>query len=312
MPTRLSNLKAVEVSIVPRGANKQNFLVVKEDVGMPDIFKVLKDAGFDGTLSDKVLKNLEPMMKELSDKGKNAVQAALKILAAVQDEVPAETMKALMALAGVGNEPAPPPPAVPAVTDKADPGAGDVHTDKPDEMLPVKKEDGSWDFSKIPENVRSVIQTIWKEKDESATKLAKVQKELDDARDARVTKEFQEKAGTFKALGVKTEDLASVMKEVSEKAPNAFKALEPMLKSFEEKIAKGGLFTETGSSGAGAAVAKAGQTEAEAKIDAIAKGIVEKSADGKKLSHTQAVAKAWQDNPALYNAHEAEIASRRK
>lgn len=299
MASLLTGLKAIEVSLVPQGANKQEFLIVKEDEGMaePTAFeKALKDAGLDAALTDKVLKSLEPMMKGLSDKGKNAVQAALKILTAVKDEVPEDLIRQLMAVAGMGNPTPPPAPAVPAA---------------PVAMgAPIMKEDGSYDFSGVPEAVRPVVEAVYKEKATTDRQLAKVQKELDDARDARVTKEFQEKAAGFKHLGVKTEDLASVMKEINTKAPEAFGKLEPILKALDEKVAKSGLLGEVGSNAGGQSVTPvAGQTEAEAKIEAIAKGYVEK--DG-KLTKSAAIAKAWNDNPALYAQHRTESDARKR
>lgn len=299
MPTRLANLKPGELSVVPRGANEQIFLVTKE-ANMADptptaLEKALKDAGLEGKIEGKVAKALEPVLKEVSDKGKQALQAALKILMSVKDELPPELMKALMAEAGMGNAPAPPAPA--PVEQSAD--------------TPIMKEDGTWDYSRVaPGNVG-----IWKEKIASDAKLAKVEKQLADERDVRVTKEFNEKAAGYKNLGVKSEELGQVMKDLSEKAPKTFALFEPILKGLDEKIAKGALFGEVGTTGGGGAgsgaEARPGQTEAEAKIEMIAKGMVEKSTDG-KLTREQAITKAWQQNPALYSNHRSEVEARKR
>lgn len=273
MATRLSDLKVAEVSIVPRGANKQTFLVVKEDVGMDKALeKVLKDAGLDAATIEKLGKGLTPVLKEATEKA--AADAKAEAEKKAKEEAEAKAKES-----GVAKQ------------------------------VPVQKADGTWDFSGIPEAARPSVEAVWKEKIDNDAKIAKMSKDLAGERDARVTKEFNEKAATFKHVG--GEKLGSVLKEVSEKAGEAvFKDLETILKAADEKLAKGNLFTEIGTTGTGgSAVAKAGQTEAEAKIEVIAKGMVEK--DG-SMSFVAAKAKAWQANPELYTAHRAETDAQKK
>lgn len=300
MATQLSELKPGEISFVPEGANKKRYAIVKEDemAGKEAFEKALKDAGYTASLPEKIAKALEPMMKELSDKAKAAVDSALKILSSVKDEIPEDAMAALMAAGGVGANPVPPP----------------VVKDDCGDMAPVQKEDGSWDYSNVPEGSRKLVQSIWKERLENAKRVEQVEKELKAERDARVTKEFQEKAGEFKHLGIAKEELAVVLKDVSQNAPKAFEKLEPILKALDGKIAKSGILGEIGSSapaGGNGAAPEAGQTDAEAKIEQIAKGLVEKS-EG-KLTKAQAIAKAWDQNKNLYAEHRAQKdAERRK
>lgn len=269
--TRLSNLKPSEVSIVKRGANEQEFLIVKEDDKMDPtaVEKVLKENGLEAAAVTKVAKALEPVIKNASE------EAAKKAKADAEKEFDAKFLE--------------------EQKKKKD----------PDDESPVAKEDGSYDYSKVPTNMVS----IWKEKHASDARAAKVEKQLAEERDARITKEFQAEAAGFKHLGAKTEDLATVLKEVSTKAPEAAKLLTPILKGLDEKIAKGGLFGEIGTSTPGGPAPRAGETEAEAKVAQIAKSLVEK--DG-KLTPQQAVAKAWEQNPELYNAHRAEVDARRR
>lgn len=278
MPTRLANLKPGEVSFVPRGANEQEFLITKEDgsVSNPALEKVLKEAGVtDAAVIAKCVTGLVPVLKAESDTA--AKEAAVKAKADAEAEMQAKLDE-------------------------------QKKKDNPFADGPVQKEDGSWDFAKVPAGSVS----IWKEKIASDLRVAKVEKELADERNLRVTKEFHDKAGQFKHLGVKTEDLGLVMKSLSEKAPEAFKVFEPILKAMDEKIAKSGFFAESGTSTPGGApAARPGQTEAEAAIETIAKGIVEKDGTG-KLTREQAVAKAWQQNPKLYDQHRVETDRRKK
>lgn len=271
--TRLSNLKPSEVSIVKRGANEQEFLIVKEDDTMDPtaLEKVLKENGLEAAVVTKVAKALEPVFKTATE------EAAMKAKADAEKDFSAK---------------------LEAEKKKT-----------PADDQPVSKEDGTYDYSKVPAG----MVTIWKEKHASDARAAKVEKQLADERDVRITKEFALEAAGYKHLGVKTEDLATVLKEVAVKAPEAAKLLTPIFKGLDEKIAKGGLFTEHGTSTSGGSGAMpnmpAGSTEAEAKIETIAKGLVEK--DG-KLTKEQAIAKAWSDNRELYNQHLSETDARKK
>lgn len=297
MARKLSNLRPSEVSLVPRGANEQEFLIVKGDDGMSALLKAVKDAGLSGKLAPKVTRALEQVQKETTERGQEALRAALEILMSVKEELPAELLRALMAEAGLGN---------PEPVEQEDP--------KEEEEAPIQKEDGSWDFSKVP----AAAVRVWKEKIASDARLAKIEKQLADERDVRITKEFIEKAAEFKHLGVKTEDLGLVLKELSEKAPGAAALMEPILKSLDQKIAAGGIYSEIGTSRSGSTGAPVARndsfnapTEAEGKINQIAKGLVEKDGTG-KVTQLQAIAKAWRDNPTLYREHRNEIDARKR
>lgn len=274
MATRLSELKAAEVSIVPRGANKQTFLIVKEDVGMDKALeKVLKDAGLDAATIEKVGKGLVPVFKEATEKA--AADAKAEAEAKAKEEAEKKDKESAVS-----------------------------------KQVPVQKADGTWDFSHIPEAARPSVEAVWKEKIAKDAELADIRKSLKEERDARVNKEFVEKAGAYKHLGIAADKLGPVLKSLSESAPEAFKELETVLKGADERLGKGGLFTEVGSnSPGGTSVAKGDQTEAEAKAEAIAKGLVEK--DG-TMSLLQAKQKVWKMHPELYSQHRQEMDARRK
>lgn len=302
MASKLSNLKVVEVSVVPQGANKQEFLILKEDVLMAGeaLEKALKEAGLDGKLPDAIAKALEgDVYKGMSEKAVMAIKTAGRMLAAAKEDLPADCMQKVMAEAGMGY---PAPVAAPAAPAPVAAPAAPVIPG-----VPTKKEDGSWDYSSVPEAVRPMVQALWKDNQDKEDRIAKAEAEVLKERDARLTKEFKEEASVYKNLGVSADDLGKVLKDLSEKAPEAAKLVRPMLKGIDERLSKSGLTTEVGATGGGAPVAVPGQTEAEGKIEQIAKGMVEK--DG-KMNLGQARAAAWQKNPELYTQHEAERARR--
>jgi len=87
------------------------------------------------------------------------------------------------------------------------------NTKKPDNKKPddglVLKEDGTLDLSQVPENMRPVFQTIWKDKEDSKGKLKAAEEKIEKADKEKVRKEWITKADEFKDLpGVNVEELA--------------------------------------------------------------------------------------------------------
>lgn len=135
--SHLSNLKAVEVSYVPRGANQKTFLILKEDE-MPTIQE---------RIAKTALKNKEQVAKVLKDAGlspddANALQGALAVLTSMGDQVSPELLGQLGGLCGVqmaaaapaapAAAAAAPAPAVPV--QQAQPTAQAVHQPAPAEQ----------------------------------------------------------------------------------------------------------------------------------------------------------------------------------
>lgn len=131
---------------------------------------------------------------------------------------------------------------------------------------------------------------------------AEIKKKLDEERDVRITKEFVEKAATMPSLG-KATDVGPILKEISQKAPEAFAKLDPLLKALDERIKQGELFAEIGKSNTGPAAGSA-----EDKLNGIAKSYVEK---GLKGGFPEAFTKACKENEELYNQYTAEKRSAR-
>lgn len=296
MPSKLEDLRVAEVSVVPRGANKQKFLMVKEDHGMdPALVEALKKAGFDVTLPTDRMQAVEKILKDASadEKNKNALMSAFKILQACKGALPPDMMQKLAAAAGYGYP-------EPSAKDKAPPP--EVDPTEPDEddqqgyPMPAKKADGSWDFSKIPEAARPMLEQLWKDRDSAEQRIAKAEADLAKERDVRLTKEFVEKAAVLKHLGIKSDDLGVVLKEISERAPIAFSKLEPMLKTLDEKIAQSGFLKEIGTSSSGAG-------DSWTRIEKAAEAEMAKDA---KLTKASAIDMVCRKHPEMYHQYKKE------
>jgi len=276
---RLKDLDAVEVSLVPRGANKKKFLIFKEvDSPMEEILKAVLETELENeSRVEEVLK-----AAKLSDKAKGAVKGALRLLNAYKDELPKDIMKTLAELADYG---------YPAPTEKAK-GKKDEEEDEKKKYgypAPTKKEDGSYDFSSIPEEVRPAVEALWKEQQEAVKKAEELEKVLKEERDKQLRKEYIQKAADF----------GLVLKGLAEKAPEEYAKLEGVLKAANEAIEAGALYAEVGRGGAPAG------DSAVAKVEAMAAGLVQKDAN---LSRADALAKVLAENPQLYEQYRKETA----
>jgi len=287
---RLKDLDAVEVSLVPRGANKKKFLIFKEvDSPMEEILKAVLETELENeSRVEEVLK-----AAKLSDKAKGAVKGALRLLNAYKDELPKDIMKTLAELADYG---------YPAPTEKAK-GKKDEEEDEKKKYgypAPTKKEDGSYDFSSIPEEVRPAVEALWKEQQEAVKKAEELEKVLKEERDKQLRKEYIQKAADeFANLPTKPEEFGLVLKGLAEKAPEEYAKLEGVLKAANEAIEAGALYAEVGRGGAPAG------DSAVAKVEAMAAGLVQKDAN---LSRADALAKVLAENPQLYEQYRKETA----
>jgi adenine-specific DNA glycosylase len=278
---RLTNLETIEVSLVPKGANKKKFLIYKSDEeGEKMEIEVLKKL-----LETEITNNLEveELMKamKISDKAKNAVTAALRILTAYKGELPQGLFASLSELAGVTKA---------IETTKS--------IDKKGGIEKMKKED--IEKMEIPEEMKKNLEIVFKENEDmvKVTKtlqeqITKGEEKFKQSEDVRLIKEFTEIAKTYDKISINPDEFGKIMKELADVAtPESMTKLQEVLKSANELIAKGDAFKEIGSSAQG-------ESDAWGKIEAIAKEL----AVSGKMSKEVAITKALELNPDLYSAY---------
>lgn len=112
-------------------------------------------------------------------------------------------------------------------------------------------------------------------------------------------RELAEVAKRYEIIGKKKEELVPLFKSLKEAGGTAYNDMIALLDQTVAAVEKSGAFSEIGKSGHGSGTAGA----AEAKIETIAKGYMEKDSS---LDYASAVAKAWEDNPDLMDEYEAE------
>lgn len=272
MPKRLTDLDVFEVSLVPRGANRKKFLVLKEEVNgmdLEELYEIVTKTEAEGEEA------LEELTKAgLSEKAINAVKGALRLLNAYKDELPKDILKTLAGLAGYG---------YPEPQEKAQ----ESKEERPD----IKKDDGTLNLEAIPEEVRPAIEALWKEHEEAIRKAQELEAVLKEERDRQLTKEFVAKASAFANLPIKPEELGPVLKRVSESSQEDYQLIEQVLKAADEALGQSRLFAELGSEIPG--------SEPLGKVEAMAKELVAKSG----ITYEQAVDRVLVENPELYTEY---------
>lgn len=122
-------------------------------------------------------------------------------------------------------------------------------------------------------------------------------------------KELREVAKSYEIIGKKEEELYPVLKSVKAAGTEAYSQLITVLDGVKAAVEKSGVFSEIGKSGHSApgmvppVQQVAAATSAETRIEGIAKGYMEKDPS---MSQLDAVAKAWEDNPALFAEYDEE------
>jgi len=150
------------------------------------------------------------------------------------------------------------------------------------------------DLSAFPKEQRTHLEMIFKSNAELVTKNADLEKQLNAEREARIQKEFSERAAQFKHLG-DTNEIAAILKSLSEKDPEAFKKTETILKTANDQIAKGELFKELGTRTGGSV------GDAEGRLNALVDSVVQKSGNTKTKEQIYAEVLESSEGRKLYS-----------
>jgi hypothetical protein len=258
--SELSELDVVEVSLVDKAANKRQFLVMKSQDGGSNMNELILNCedGMEDVLEAvaKVDKGTADILKSILADDKNVAEAIAK---AAEEIRPAMSM-ALKALATVKKDLGTGAlemiakaleielPTVEVEVEKAADGEDDEAKKAIKKAAPgvVFKEDGSPDFATVPEEVRPMLEMLWKQNEESVKKATAMELTLKAERDDRLNKEFITKAEDFKHLSVEAAKFGPILKNAFEKLDQSeYDELMRVLKAADKGMSE--VFKETGS-----------------------------------------------------------------
>jgi hypothetical protein len=298
--TELTELKALEVSLVDAGANnKKRFPIFKQEKNMdPEILKAVLE-----TEVDEEAKLSEWLAKaKLSDKGQAAVKSVLRMLSAYKDELPKDVLDALAATAGY------PAPKAKAKEEEEDEDEYPKPKDK--EKGKEMTEDKKVKKAELSPEVEAVLKAQTTELETLKAQNEQITKALKTETDSRKLIEWTQKAEQELSHypGKSTKELGAMLKTMDDKDPEFAKQQFEVLKSASTAFAASPLLQEAGRSGGSDSSGSAWE-----QIEKMANGFVEKS-DG-SLTHEKAVCKVLKLKPELYSKyldeHPAQCASKR-
>lgn len=162
-------------------------------------------------------------------------------------------------------------------------------------QVPVRKEDGTWDFSGVPADNRPFYEEMILKAETAEKELKETREQLAKADDELRTRSMIEKAAAYSHVAP-ADDLAPILKSVDDETRDK---LEALLAAAEERISKGDLFKEMGSRTNEEAPKSGAYESAVTK----ANELIEKA---ENLSMDQALDRVFQANPDLYNDYLAE------
>lgn len=286
---RMRKLRPIEVSFVPSGAVKEKrFLITKDENGgamgfaTDEIVKTIMEGNLENG------EKLEEIAKEhqLTEDQLGATKAVLRLMNAVSTNIPEAVKAQIPSLAGYAA----------AVVKKEETKEGEAVTTENTQVQDKAAEERLTQVLKQNED-------LVKSNEEMKAKLDAIEKAQAEEKEVQVQKEFVEKAGQFKNLGINAEEFGPFLKELSGSNPEGFEKLVKVLKSANDSVGKSGLLDEVGS---GAAGSTAGDGSAMEQLKAMAAGLVQKNE--KKMTNAEAMAEVLKSKEGrdLYNKYESE------
>lgn len=172
--------------------------------------------------------------------------------------------------------------------------------------VPVQKEDGTWDYSDVPEESRGFFEQMI----QKADKADRIEKSLDETReelrksqDELRQRDYIEKAESYGALAP-ADKLGLVLKNAAETMDaERYAELEQVLASAQARVSTGDLFKELGSRALEDEDSMVAKSDPWSQIEHLAEKLVEKSGE---LTQEQAIDKVLQtaEGKSLYARYE--------
>lgn len=271
----LRDSEAEFISFVPRGANKKQFLVVKEIKELKeDIVKTILE-----TPDEDLVKALQEA--GLEGEGAGALVGAAKVLKAYKDALPENAIAILAKCAGL---------ALPEFKKEDVPNKG-KETNK-QAASELSKEA----IAKMDPATQAVVKQLLEENVVTKAEAKEAKQIVKELKEEKILKEYVAKAEDLPHLTIEPLKFGPVLKALGEGHPAEFSEIFRVLKAADVAIEKSELFKEIGKAGSG-------ESDAEAQVYAKARGMVAK--DG-ELTFDEAVCKVLDDNPELYEKYEDE------
>ena len=140
------------------------------------------------------------------------------------------------------------------------------------------------------------------EKEDLPPEVKKALQEVEEMKKSYEMRELEGIAKKYEVLGKKSNETAKTLYDLKKSGQANYDAYVALLDEQVSMVEKSGIFTEIGKSG-NFNYSSVAKSEPETKIEAIAKGYMEKDP---AMDYDTAIAKAWENNPDLMDAYDAQ------
>lgn len=271
----LEELDVLTVGLVGRGANKEEFFLLKaedaeEDGPMSDEYDLFEELI---ELEDQTPEGSEPgawqkllgivgravlgdKANKMTPKAAQAVKDALELLNGVKGDLGPQGAQAIKLLAGLSGYGYPQPASKVAVSIDDEPEGDEVMDDKdridkadtPKDVAkpePVAEPEAS---AALPPDVLEKLDVLEKARTDLTARLEKAEAEAEAEREARHGQEYLEKARQMVAVPAETGQLAEQMAWLSKQDPERSEWWETLLRTVDHQLVDSELFREHGTS----------------------------------------------------------------
>lgn len=271
----LKNLEVLEVSLVDRPANKRRFLLMKREgedaVASEEMLALILESDLENEAE------VDEVLKDAPEGSREALKGALKLLNAHRESIDGTLVRSLLTKSGFADEP----------TQDEDGGK--------EEDDAILKADGSVDLEKVPEHLRPMIESLWKEQTVAREQVATLKAEIAQRESEAEMKEYLAKAESLH-LPAEDDKLALMLRSAKSAMPEYAEFLTNLLERVSNLISVSKALEEAGTTGASNTAGSAYE-----RAEQMAKDMVEKSEGA--ISFEAALDKVFKDNRDLANEY---------
>lgn len=242
---------------------------------------------------EKFLETISKDEYNLTDEAKSALMSAMRMMAAYSEELPADLMMMIRQALGMEDE-------MMNSDDETEKGAEAEPTET--QKRHEDKEASDVDevtkaLESLPENIRSTVENLWKEKQDAIEKMEQVEKQLEEQRQEDIRKDFVTKAEKeySKVPSVNAEELGTLLKQLHDVDEDLCNKFSQIFKATDAALNAGGLFEEIGK--------KTASDDGANAYERMRKSATALVANGQAATIEKAMDVVMKSNPKLYQEY---------
>jgi len=222
----LKNLEVLEVSLVDRPANRRRFLLTKSerDSAVEELIALCLESDLENE------SEIDEVLKDAPEQTREALKGALRLVNAHREDVSTEILKSLLVKSGFVVE------------------TVEEDVDKKDDTDAILKDDGTVDLQKVPEHLRPMIESLWKDRNTATEEAETLKVEIAKREEVAEMREYLSKAEGF-SLPTEDERFAEVLRTISKTMPDDVEFLDELFTKMSKLVETSEILREAGTTG---------------------------------------------------------------